>query len=107
VQEGPRELWVGGSAIEAITAQMIAPALLDRYMARTAWDGQVTQTPNPHAADNLFHPAPGDRGARGRFGARAKPRAAIVDPVRARRAAGLAAIGVLGLAAAAKRLRRA
>jgi short-subunit dehydrogenase len=105
MREGARELWVGGSAIQAIAGQLVAPALLDRYIGKTGWDGQVTDIPNPHASDNLFAPAPGERGVRGRFGARAKPRALILDPVRARRAIGLGALAALGLAAAARRRR--
>jgi NADP-dependent 3-hydroxy acid dehydrogenase YdfG len=105
VQEGPRELWVGGSAVQAIVGQMAAPNLLDRYISRAAWDGQVTSTPNPHRSDNLFEPPAGDPGVRGRFGARAKPRALIVDPAKARSAVGLAALAGLG-AFAALRLRR-
>ena len=96
VQEGPRELWVGGSAVQAILGQMAAPNLLDRYISKAAWDGQVTSTPNPHAPDNLFEPPAGDPGVRGRFGARAKSRALILDPTKARTAFGLAAIGGLG-----------
>jgi hypothetical protein len=106
VKEGPRELWVGGSAVEAIAGQLLAPSLLDRYIAKTGWDGQVTDQPNPHAPDNLFAPAPGDPGVRGRFGARSKPRALILDPVRARRLIGLAAAGAFGLAAATRRRSR-
>jgi short-subunit dehydrogenase len=97
VQEGPRELWVGGSAVQAILGQIAAPNILDRYISKAAWDGQVTSTPNPHTPDNLFEPPPGDPGVRGRFGARAKPRALILDPAKARTASALAAVG--GLAA--------
>lgn len=103
VRDGPRELWVGGSAVQAIAGQMAAPGLLDRYIAKTGWDGQVTDIPNPHGPDNLFEPAPGDPGARGRFGARAKPKAFILDPARARAGLGLAAAGALGLAMALRR----
>lgn len=105
VRDGPRELWVGGSAIQAIAGQMVAPVLLDHYIARSAWDGQVTDLPNPHAPDNLFASPPGDQGARGRFGARAKAHAFILDPARARTVLGLG-LGALGLGAAALRLRR-
>src|SRR5205085_671874 len=97
VKERPRELWVGGSAIQAIAGQMIAPGMLDRYIARAGWDGQETRTPNRHAPDNLFEAPPGDRGVRGRFGARAKPRAVIVDPAQARKLLGVAGVGGLGL----------
>lgn len=97
VREGPRELWVGSSAVEAIAGQMLAPSLLDRKMSKTAWDGQVTRAPNPHGPDNLFEPAPGRQGERGRFGWRTKPRAAIVDPHRVRVAAALGAGAALAL----------
>lgn len=96
VHEGPRELWVGGSAIEAIIGQALAPGLLDRYIARTAWDGQVSDTPNPDALDNLYQPAPGHQAARGRFGEEAKPKAFILDPAKLR-----AALGATALAATA------
>jgi short-subunit dehydrogenase len=105
VRERPRELWVGGSAIQAIVGQMLAPRLLDRYVGRTGWDGQLTETPNPHAPDNLFAPVPGHQGIRGRFGERARPRAFILDPAKARLAAGALIAGLIGAGAFA-RLRR-
>jgi NADP-dependent 3-hydroxy acid dehydrogenase YdfG len=40
-----RELIVGGSALKAIVASMVAPGLADRYLARTGYDSQ--QTPQP------------------------------------------------------------
>ncbi|MGI8840586.1 MAG: SDR family oxidoreductase [Caulobacteraceae bacterium] len=97
VHEGPRELWVGGSAIEAILGQLIAPGLLGRYIAKTGWTGQVTDIPDPHALDNLYEPAPGHQGARGRFGREAKAKAVILDPARLR--AGVAASAVLAATA--------
>jgi len=106
VREGPRELWVGGSAIQAIAGQMIAPGLLDRYIAKTGWDGQMTEEPNRRDPDNLFKSPAGHQGVRGRFGRRSKPRAFILDPSRARQAVGLAALGAIGLAGLS-RLRRA
>src|SRR5439155_19863050 len=66
-----RELSVGGPTVEAIWADKIAPGLLDRYLARTGYDGQQTDRPaDPDRRDNLWAPLPGDRGARGRFAAR-------------------------------------
>lgn len=106
VQEGPRELWVGGSAIQSIATQMVAPGLLDRYVAKIGCEDQVTDIPNPHDPDNLFRPAPGHQGARGRFGRRAKGRAWILDPARARQAIGVAAVGAIGLAGLAAARRR-
>jgi len=98
VRDGPRELWVGRSAIEAIAGQMLAPRALDRYMAHSAWEGQITDQPNPHGPDNLMAPVAGHQSERGRFGRRAKPRAAIVDPARLRMAGAMAAAGVVGAA---------
>lgn len=99
VRDRPRELWVGSSAVEAIVGQALVPALLDRRLARIGWEGQLTSQPRPPRPDNLFEPAPGHSSARGRFGARARPRALIVDPVRARRRAAVAiALAGAGLA---------
>jgi NADP-dependent 3-hydroxy acid dehydrogenase YdfG len=106
VHEGPRELWVGGSAIQSIAGQLVAPGLLDRYVAKIGCEDQVTHTPNPHDPDNLFRPAPGHQGARGRFGGRAKRRAWILDPSRARQAIGVATVGAIGLAGLAAARRR-
>jgi short-subunit dehydrogenase len=101
VRDGPRELWVGGSAVQAIAGQMIAPGLLDRYIAKAGWAGQVTSIPNPRGPDNLYEPVAGHQGARGRFGAVAKPLALIVDPARLRVA--IAVTGLAGLALLALR----
>src|SRR5579875_807058 len=45
VREAPRELWVGGSAIQAIVGEMLFPPLLDRILAHSAYDGQITDQP--------------------------------------------------------------
>jgi short-subunit dehydrogenase len=67
-----RELYVGGSVASAIWANRIAPGLLDRYLARTAYSGQHSSTPpNPDRRSNLWEPVPGDHGVRGRFAERA------------------------------------
>ncbi|MGA7384161.1 MAG: SDR family oxidoreductase [Methylocella sp.] len=69
-----REVWVGGPAIKAILANKIAPGLLDRYLARDGYSGQLSAEPaDPAAPDNLFEPVPGDHGAHGRFDKRATP----------------------------------
>ncbi|MDN5849554.1 MAG: hypothetical protein L0H63_07910, partial [Nitrococcus sp.] len=53
-------------------ANKFAPGLLDRYMARSAVSGQQTAEPaNPGHPCNLWQPAVGDHGARGRFSAEA------------------------------------
>ena len=63
-----RELWVGTSTMKAILANKLAPALLDRYLAHNAYEGQMGPEPAPAGArGNLFQPMPGDHGAHGRF----------------------------------------
>jgi NAD(P)-dependent dehydrogenase (short-subunit alcohol dehydrogenase family) len=67
-----RELPVGWSTLLALLASKVAPGLADRYLARTGYTAQQTETPrdpqNPH---NLWEPVPGDHGAHGRFDHRA------------------------------------
>jgi len=63
-----REISVGGSTAIAIWGNKFAPALGDRYLARTGFDSQQTDKPaDPNRPDNLWHPLPGDHGAHGRF----------------------------------------
>ena len=70
-----REMWLAPSAIAAIVGQRLAPGLLDRYLGRRGYEAQQTGAPvAPGRPDNLFAPLPGDRGARGRFDAEARPR---------------------------------
>jgi len=70
-----REYWVGSSTAATLAVNALFPGLLDRYLARTAFDSQ--QSPRPHDPDapaNLFQPADGeggnDFGAHGEFNAR-------------------------------------
>jgi short-subunit dehydrogenase len=68
-----RELYVGLSTVEAITAEKVAPALADAYLARTGYESQQTGEPeDPDRPDNLWEPVPGDHGAHGVFDARAR-----------------------------------
>jgi short-subunit dehydrogenase len=63
-----REIWVGFSTVKAILANRIAPSLIDRYLARSGYSGQLTNEPiEADAPRNLFEPVPGDFGAHGRF----------------------------------------
>ena len=106
LHEGQRELWVGESSIEAIGGQMMAPALMDRYLEHAAWEGQLEKMRNTRTADNLYAPAPGHQGARGRFRAHAKRRAVIVDPDRVRAGFAATALSALAVLGAVKLLRR-
>ena len=54
--------------MKAIIANRIAPGLLDRYLAKAGYTGQLSDQPSdPDAPGNLFEPVPGAYGAHGRF----------------------------------------
>ena len=98
-----REYWVGETTAATLLVNAVAPALLDRYLARTGYDAQQTseQKPSDQPA-NLWDPADGpsgrDFGAHGLFDDRAHARSPQVWASQHHGA--LAAIG-LGVAAAA------
>jgi short-subunit dehydrogenase len=72
-----REVFVGGSTVEAIVGNKIAPRLLDRYLGHTGYKSQQTDEPEtPARADNLWQPVDADLdfGAHGSFDARARSR---------------------------------
>ena len=101
--EAPRELWVGQATIQAILANMVAPHLLDRMLARQAWDGQMTDEPVASgSAGNLFVPVSGDRGAAGRFGGVSRSHAPMMSSGGVRTLAAATAISLAaGLVGAA------
>jgi NAD(P)-dependent dehydrogenase (short-subunit alcohol dehydrogenase family) len=69
-----RQTWIGFPTVKAILANRLAPGLLDRYLARSGYQGQLTDEPTPPGApNNLFEPVPGKYGAHGRFDAVARP----------------------------------
>ena len=106
VQTGAREYWVGGSAVQSIVGQMVSPTLLDMYLGKKAWGPQLSDEPeDPGRSDNLFEPVLGDQGARGRFGAKTKPKALIVNPEQTRAAIGITGV-LLAAGAGALALRR-
>ncbi|MDQ6798929.1 MAG: SDR family oxidoreductase [Actinomycetota bacterium] len=75
-----RELWVGAPTIATIAATKLAPGLLDRYLARTAFDAQQTDEPVEHdRVDNLYEPAPGHQGAHGEFDDEAHGRSLVLE----------------------------
>jgi hypothetical protein len=100
----PRELYVGGSTVEAIVGNKFVPALLDHYLARTAYAGQQTsELEDPDRPDNLWEPVPGDHGAHGSFDRRATDRSPELWAATHVTTITLAALGALGLAYAAFR----
>jgi NAD(P)-dependent dehydrogenase (short-subunit alcohol dehydrogenase family) len=103
-----REVFLGAPTVLAIQAQKLFPGLLDRYLARGGWEGQMTDEPaDSSQPGNLFEPVDVDLGAHGRFDAEAIDDRPLPSPMAH---AGWAALGVSGLAAAAAaaiwRLRR-
>jgi NAD(P)-dependent dehydrogenase (short-subunit alcohol dehydrogenase family) len=103
--DAPREMWIGSPTIQAILGNMVAPGLLDRMMARRAWEGQMTEEPASPRDGNLFDAPPGDPGARGRFGSRSRQRVLSVSGTTARGILATLALGcVAGALTAAWRL---
>jgi NADP-dependent 3-hydroxy acid dehydrogenase YdfG len=102
-ERAPRELWIGWSTVKAIVGQRVFPGLLDRYLARMAWDAQTTDVAPKPREDNVDAPLPGDRGARGIFGAIAR-RGSVELWLRVhRRALAAAAALAAGLVLASRR----
>jgi len=97
-----REVWVGMPTVTAILANRLMPGLLDRYLARSGFSGQMTGEAAPaDAPSNLFQSVPGDYAAHGRFDARARNRSAELVASRYRNAilCGVLALGGMALAA--------
>jgi hypothetical protein len=64
-----REIYVGWGAVQAVIGTMFIPGLLDRYLSRKAWRGQLGSEPVDltERRDNLHSPLAADFGAHGRF----------------------------------------
>ncbi|OHV04270.1 SDR family oxidoreductase [Mycobacterium talmoniae] len=97
-----KQYWVGASTVGTILGQRLAPALLDRYLARTGYDSQQTDQPvSPDRPANLWEPVDegDDYGAHGVFDSRSHPRSAQLWASRHRRS--LLGAGLLTTAALA------
>jgi len=74
-----REVWVGLPTVKAILANWIAPGLIDSYLAKAGYDGQLADVAlPPDVPSNLFEPVPGQYGAHGRFDGAARTRNWVV-----------------------------
>jgi short-subunit dehydrogenase len=67
-----KQYYVGATTSATIWANRLAPALLDRYLARTGFDSQQTDQQPPTGESNLFEPVDrrpegADHGAHGSF----------------------------------------
>ncbi len=102
-----RQTWIGFPTVKAILANRVAPGLIDRYLAKSGYSGQLSDEAAPEGAPgNLFDPVPGDYAAHGRFDGQARPRSWEVFTSRHRNAmwATVAVGAILGLHQLAKRL---
>lgn len=105
-----KQYWVGASTVATLLGQKIAPALLDRYLAKTGFAAQQTgEKVGPDRPHNLWAPVDGqsghDHGSHGAFDKRAHsrgPQLWFSHHARAVTAAGAAA----AIGAAATWLRR-
>lgn len=96
---GP-ELLVGWPTLKAVVGEKVASGVLDHVLARTGYSAQQTGEPADDRPNNLWHPAPGDWGAHGRFDARARGFSVELWARTHRRWIAIGAAGALGLAAA-------
>lgn len=71
-----REISVGRPTVQAIVGNKLAPALADRYLARTGFDGQQIEDRlvDPQRPDNLFEPVPEKAATHGIFDDRSRTR---------------------------------
>lgn len=101
----PREVNVGGPTLRARLGNIVAPGLLDRYLARSGYDAQQTDEKIDLSQwrDNVDKPADddADRGAHGVFDDIARTRSYALWAVTHKPAVGALAAGALGLAAIA------
>lgn len=99
----PRELWVGAPVLEAVLGTMLGPGLLDRLLARTAYEPQQARRATDTRFDILDAPAATDHGIEGPFPHGARRRAHALNPAAVR---ATIAFGLLGSFAAALFARR-
>ena len=93
-----REFWLGLPTLKAIAATIAAPTLMDRYLARNAYKGQITDEPQPaDTSDNLFDTPPAGHVTRGRFDDRARSHIRVFNPAALR--GWLAALVIAGVGA--------
>jgi NAD(P)-dependent dehydrogenase (short-subunit alcohol dehydrogenase family) len=106
-----KQYFVGATTVATILANRVAPALLDRYLARTGYDSQQTGEREPSRPDNLWEPVDeprgDDHGAHGEFDDRSHRRSAQLFVSHHRPAAlATAAAAAAGLALAGRARRR-
>ncbi len=107
-----KQYWVGASTVGTLFGQKLAPALLNRYLARTGYSSQQTgEKVGPDRPNNLWEPVDGvgghDHGAHGDFDNKAHaPQLWFSHHARLVSTATAAAAGATGPAAATTRWHR-
>jgi len=101
-QNDERELYVGAPTWKTILGNKVAPAIVDLYLAKTAYGGQQADEPvNGDRPDNLFEPVERDEGAHGRFDDRSRDRSPLLWLAKNRRKVAVATLSAAGATAAA------
>jgi short-subunit dehydrogenase len=91
-----RELYVGGPTVKTIVGNKVAPWLVERVLAKQAYGGQQSdKAADPDRKDNLMAPAPGDPGAHGPYGQKARKSSIQTEFAKQRGVVGTAAAAVL------------
>lgn len=63
-----REIMVGYTTVEATLGEKVIPGLLDKYLAKAAWNGAMLPEPaDPDKPNNFWQPVRGDYGSHGDF----------------------------------------
>ena len=89
-----RQVYVGIPTVMNIIGERVAPWLLDRYLAKSGYQSQMTgQDLDPHGHDNLFEPVDEDRGWHGPFDEKAHSISPQYELAK-RRGAVLAGVGI-------------
>jgi len=104
--KAPREVWVGVPTFEAILGALLGPGLLDRFVARNAYEPQENAVPSDTEFDIMDQPAAADHGERGPFTAREVTHAAAQPAGAVRCAFALALLGTFALVAMVTQARR-
>ncbi|MFW6197571.1 MAG: SDR family oxidoreductase, partial [Myxococcota bacterium] len=87
-----REMYVGGSTVQTIWGNRLAPWLVDWYLGKKGVSGQQIDEPREDRPDNLQSPVEGDRGAHGVYDRKAKSRSAEAWVSKHRAAVGTGAV---------------
>jgi NAD(P)-dependent dehydrogenase (short-subunit alcohol dehydrogenase family) len=102
-----RQVYVGIPTVMNIIGERVAPWLLDRYLAKTAFSSQMTgQDLDPQGHDNLFEPVDEDRGSHGPFDEKAHEVSPQYELAK-RRGMLLAGLGAAAVGAGAAAIRAA